>query len=261
MSEPTERVDQMVKLLDEALRRLESENAALRATNQELSTELAEVGTRATDWEAAYSRLVAALQGAGMDGSARRPDLVAASGVGRDVDDGHFTDRVGKRPSQIAPVAVDGADRRPSGGPMPTDVGHPASEARRGAPPSRLAENARPSVGAERTDAAGRPGRPVSINTFIFEVTAYPFTRFSGLRDFRAAIEALPGTREVRVRFFDRGTIRLRVEYVDDVPFVKRLSSLPGFSGEVDREPSGHLTLRLGAGEGAADRTERQDVA
>lgn len=102
-------------------------------------------------------------------------------------------------------------------------------------------------ISAESASGGDAPEVPAMAP--LYDVVAYPFERFADLRAFQEAIRTLPGTRDVRLRHFDKGTLELRVEYDGETPFGHAISTLRGFPGSVSQDAEGRYAIRVQARE------------
>ena len=88
---------------------------------------------------------------------------------------------------------------------------------------------------------AAPPASPLRDYTLI----AQPFARFTALGGFQAAVQALPGIHNVRVRRFAQGVLEMRIDYDGDVPLADLLRSLAQPVEEVTHEDPARLRIRL----------------
>ena len=74
---------------------------------------------------------------------------------------------------------------------------------------------------------------------------ARPFARFTDLGGFQAAVQALPGVENVRVRRFAQGTLEMRVDYQGGRPLAELLRELALPIEEIVQEEANRLHIRL----------------
>jgi hypothetical protein len=78
-----------------------------------------------------------------------------------------------------------------------------------------------------------------------YTLIAQPFARFTDLGGFQAAVQALPGIHNVRVRRFAQGVLEMRVDYDGDAPLDALLRGLAQPVEEVTHEDPARLRIRL----------------
>ncbi len=77
------------------------------------------------------------------------------------------------------------------------------------------------------------------------DLIASPFTRFDTINRFTASVRSLPGVTEAKVRHFQKGTLRMLVEYENVVPFVSRLRELTQFKLRIDSSSDRRVAVTL----------------
>ena len=92
-------------------------------------------------------------------------------------------------------------------------------------------------------DAAIAPAPSASSRDYA--LIARPFARFTDLGGFQAAVQALPGVENVRVRRFAQGTLEMRVDYHGDRPLADLLRELTLPVEDVAQEEPNRLHIRL----------------
>ena len=119
-------------------------------------------------------------------------------------------------------------------------------------PPSAAPAPAAPRATAEPASGGdpeivnpdARPGGAVATMEHL-TLVVYPFHSFAALNDFQAAVRALHGVNNTRVRRFYRGTLHLAVDYEDIIPLNERIRDLKGFTFEVASESRNEIELVL----------------
>lgn len=72
-----------------------------------------------------------------------------------------------------------------------------------------------------------------------------PFARFETINKFIAAVRGIPGVVDAKARHFQKGTLRLTVEYDGVVPLASRLSDLSSFSLAVSNTTGNRIEATL----------------
>ncbi len=258
MSSMISMITERVASLEASLRALEAEQAdlrsqnqrlaeevdALRGQNEELSQQCDALGRESTElrraasesqtdtdrWRAAYEGLCSDMQAA-LDRATAQPDEGSATVA----SPGEVTAAI----PLPAPTASEPATAHPYSLESAVPAAPPLVEdSERTTPVASVVGQVEPLEAAETTSQAA-PGRGIS------EIVAYPFERFAELRAFQEAVRAIPGTRDVRLLHFDKGTLELRVEYEGTVPLELALRSMEGFIGSISIDASGRLVYRL----------------
>lgn len=97
----------------------------------------------------------------------------------------------------------------------------------------------------ERQEEGSAPLITITPPLRDYVLVAQPFARFTDLGGFQAAVQALPGVHNVRVRRFAQGTLEMRVDYDGDAPLADLLRGLALPVEEIVQEGPTRLHIRL----------------
>ena len=106
-------------------------------------------------------------------------------------------------------------------------------------------ESVSDTASTEGTELAGPQGAGISL-------IVSPFSHFDTINKFIAAVRSLPGVTAVTPRHFQKGTLRLLVEYEGVVPLLNHLRDLPQFALQIRSSSAERIEATLEKGEGGA---------